>query len=1347
MPRLDEITADPDYLALGAQEQDRVRMAYLRKYVMTDPDYLALSQPERSAMANRIVSGTPADTQPSTASRIPWAIGQVLRERFVEPFQRAGFLSPPVGAALESELPGWRPAETPGERTERLFANFQPAAGVLGMFGTAASPGARMASQYRSAPFGRPIQPTEVLGPELAVRTPLIASEPTFTPGPTTPRQPAVPRLLSEAMGEPGVPTPAEAAIPAPILAAIEPKILAAAPPVAVQPEPPTPAPVLPPSAPAVTPPQPTPVAETPRGMAQGPGVTPAVSPAPVALEPAPGAFSKGDPVSYQPKLGDNPITGKVSNVNADGTVNIRARAGGVIRKVPADKVKSLLTPEEVGLDSKRIGKRVDLGVEDKAILGEMRQTISDTGGEVAGKIFLEKDEVGQGGGMIVKGFKTPKPPWMEIPDEPGEYYEYPEAIKTIETLRQGKWPKTKRQERIAEQLLQETRFDAENEKARLAGWERQALESETAPAPQPSRELAIQDAFFAEVDQLAAEEQAAPGLPAKTGGPTQSEMFKTSETTPGITPGKMGTTVPQVAIGDELLAGMRRPEPETQGVIPETEPGALAVQEAPPQYGSAQGPLTSVAAPSRLSPDAILRSVVGMEARQKVGEPRSEMDHQAWEDRLRAEAKRLFGEIEARQTVQGAFRWDYAERELAYRKRLGLPSTVEEARAALDKSRGTVQTPQHEAETVPPATRGTETPQGPGTALPPEAPSTPAEGKVQDGRVPYLIQDALRRPPPSGGIDPAPIFYSQLARTIEQKMPNRASPEQVSAIARSGGVKEDEIKWTGLDDWLKEQKGPVSKQDVAEFLRANQVAVQESIKPREANPALVLQREAAGRSLRNQEAALKSIQSPDEIPVVRQATEGTRKVWLKINDWVKSQPELDAYLQEWHREMDDPNWRSNSIFDAVVHADKTLDRPPGYRVQEVYDRLVKEVPNSLRQAYFAANDKLVQVSDAFWKDLKAREPEIEAMRQDINAARQRYDSLTQQVEGGSTKFSTWQLPGGGNYRELVLTLPYEKPFRDFGAFRSTHWDEPNVLAHVRFNERTDAQGKKVLFIEEIQSDWATALRKSWQGGRPPEGVDLQLGQTPGMPFAKTWHELVLKRILRWGVEHGFDKIAWTTGEQQAARYDLSKQVDEVEGYKFPDGTFKVTATQAGMRVMERKAASEGELVGLVGKDLAARIAAQQTPSIEKYAGVDLKVGGEWATHLYDEMIPQFLNKYGRKWGARVDTTTFDLGRTPPSTGIDLRVDRQSDGFYIIDAAAVHKRVEGPFTTEREAMNKLNSMSLSTNPSIHITPEMKHSVMFQGQPLFALIPPLIVSAALAAKHRDERNLQPAGARP
>jgi hypothetical protein len=50
-------------------------------------------------------------------------------------------------------------------------------------------------------------------------------------------------------------------------------------------------------------------------------------------------------------------------------------------------------------------------------------------------------------------------------------------------------------------------------------------------------------------------------------------------------------------------------------------------------------------------------------------------------------------------------------------------------------------------------------------------------------------------------------------------------------------------------------------------------------------------------------------------------------------------------------------------------------------------------------------------------------------------------------------------------------------PFRNRPEFRSTHFDQPNILAHLRVNDRT-VDGKKTLFVEEIQSDWHQAGRK-----------------------------------------------------------------------------------------------------------------------------------------------------------------------------------------------------------------------------------------------------------------------------
>src|SRR5690606_17491323 len=59
---------------------------------------------------------------------------------------------------------------------------------------------------------------------------------------------------------------------------------------------------------------------------------------------------------------------------------------------------------------------------------------------------------------------------------------------------------------------------------------------------------------------------------------------------------------------------------------------------------------------------------------------------------------------------------------------------------------------------------------------------------------------------------------------------------------------------------------------------------------------------------------------------------------------------------------------------------------------------------------------------------------------------------------------------------------------------------------------------------------------------------DAQRDGVPDAPFKATdeWAMLAFKRMARWAVDNGFDRIAWTTGKQQADRYDLSKRVSSV---------------------------------------------------------------------------------------------------------------------------------------------------------------------------------------------------------
>lgn len=397
------------------------------------------------------------------------------------------------------------------------------------------------------------------------------------------------------------------------------------------------------------------------------------------------------------------------------------------------------------------------------------------------------------------------------------------------------------------------------------------------------------------------------------------------------------------------------------------------------------------------------------------------------------------------------------------------------------------------------------------------------------------------------------------------------------------------------------------------------------------------------------------------------------------------------------------------------------------------------------------------------------------------------------------TKFSQYQLAGGENYREVLLTLPNntealqqeivdrkdaldrhidEGNNRDWNddeeamkadseyiqselaairelrlkaSFRSQHWDEPNVLAHIRLNDRTGPNGEKILFIEEIQSDWHQAGRKQgyagnvntdgWVAKLDPrfknewmvlDSSGNTIGTTPAKdlngnnvssddaiksvaqdesdsgvpsaPFKKSWSMLSFKRVLHMAAEQGYDSVAWTPGDVQAERYDLSKQVTSIGVEVEPDGTRYVELVTVNHGDLVMKVGADGivldgmegskgkPLSDVIGKDISEKIMAVESKQLFK--GQDLKVGGEGMKGFYDQILPKEIQKYVGKMGGKVSTTKIATGaeKQNPNRIVDVE-DR----------------------TDPDARETVEVWSLP------ITDAMRESVM-QGQPRFSLAP-------------------------
>jgi hypothetical protein len=340
------------------------------------------------------------------------------------------------------------------------------------------------------------------------------------------------------------------------------------------------------------------------------------------------------------------------------------------------------------------------------------------------------------------------------------------------------------------------------------------------------------------------------------------------------------------------------------------------------------------------------------------------------------------------------------------------------------------------------------------------------------------------------------------------------------------------------------------------------------------------------------------------------------------------------------------------------------------------------------------------------------------------------------ELTGEQTHHETYTLPGGENYREILLHTPstkreelkkklsdindlmnsagttpeqYKKLYAtraaladqythgvegSFGGNAAHFGGTPNILASVRVKDRTSPEGKKILHIEEIQSDWhqqgrehgyhpkdlyaqikaAKAEKKMMDRylkeadedssgmayGEYGRMVDDQQAATekldkleqlkeegvPYGPHAKDWHELALKAMIQHAAENGYHQIAITPGAEQAKRFGLSKQVGAVS-YNPETQHFQAFKPNRET-ITNEKGASPERIKALIGKEAAAKLLqAPQTMGHHYLEGEDLDIGGEGMKGFYDKMMPTFLNKFGKKHGVQVQPGTVPISSTP----------------------------------------------------------------------------------------------------
>ena len=148
-------------------------------------------------------------------------------------------------------------------------------------------------------------------------------------------------------------------------------------------------------------------------------------------------------------------------------------------------------------------------------------------------------------------------------------------------------------------------------------------------------------------------------------------------------------------------------------------------------------------------------------------------------------------------------------------------------------------------------------------------------------------------------------------------------------------------------------------------------------------------------------------------------------------------------------------------------------------------------------------------------------------------------------IEGlakGETRWGEYTLDGGENYQEARLSLPSrgKERFREGVHFP----DDINNVFHIRTKDRKGPMGEKILYVEEVQSDWAQQGRK--QGFRSPE-VEKQAQEAARQLLEETGpllEELRLNDNVRNRPAEGTGFASTLTELIEAAKYARLTQIN-----------------------------------------------------------------------------------------------------------------------------------------------------------------------------------------------------------
>ncbi len=342
-------------------------------------------------------------------------------------------------------------------------------------------------------------------------------------------------------------------------------------------------------------------------------------------------------------------------------------------------------------------------------------------------------------------------------------------------------------------------------------------------------------------------------------------------------------------------------------------------------------------------------------------------------------------------------------------------------------------------------------------------------------------------------------------------------------------------------------------------------------------------------------------------------------------------------------------------------------------------------------------------------------------------------------------------------------------------TFSTPHWDERNILVHLRYDIRYDSNGHKVLFINELQSDWGQRGKKvGFKGKYNIEELKAQLVEAeteynkldfvklklseiweteeakrvedlkekihneealiPLAPFVtdtNKWVKLGLKFAIQQAALNDAKHISWMTGEQENNLYDLSKSLSKISWWQVGDdenGWGITTYDKQNKIVLKERDTNLKKIEKFLGKDITEKIKNHEgytervgQATYGELIGDDLKLSGSGMIGFYGSINKGEHGIIGSVLKSLVKELT---GKQSPIIEININEKnitfRKSLKGEAGEAVAIDNNgnvVEfyGDYEQGKKHFEKYNTASVQF--AIDVTPELKKSVE-EGLPMF-----------------------------